>query len=60
MLTILVLMDLFDSFGHVCDHRYLKLVILAFFVVPDQLLMVTLEYFAIRAKVIDRDPKSYD
>ena len=50
MLIISVLMVLCESLGHACDPRYLKLTILEFLTVPDQTKMVTLGYFAIRAK----------
>ena len=51
---------LIDLWGNVCNPRYLKLTILAFSVVSDWPKMVSLGYFAIRAKVVGcKDPVSY-
>ena len=60
MFTITISIVLFESLVQVCNHRYLKPVILTFLVVPDKPKMVTLGYFAIRAKEVGfRDPISY-
>ena len=60
MLTISVLMVLPESSGNFCEPRYLKLIDLAFAMVPDELKMVYLENFVIRAKVVgSRDSISY-
>ena len=57
MLTISVLMVLSESSGIFCEPRYLKLINLAFVMVPDELKMVN---FVIRANVVgSRDPISY-
>ena len=57
MLTISVLMVLSESSGIFCEPRYLKLINLAFVMVPDELKMVI---FVIRAEVVgSRDPISY-
>ena len=60
MLTISVLMVLSESSGNFCEPRYLKLIDLSFVMVPDELKIVYLENFVIRAKVVgSRDPISY-
>ena len=52
---------LLDSFGNVCNYRYLRPSILAFQVAPDQPKMVYQGYFAIRFKVMGyRYPISYE
>ena len=53
-------MVLSESSGNFCEPRYLKLIDLSFVMVPDELKIVYLENFVIRAKVVgSRDPISY-
>ena len=60
MLTISVLMVLSKSICNFCEPRYLKLIDLSFVMVPDELKIVYLENFVIRAKVVgSRDSISY-
>ena len=53
-----VLIDLFESMGHLCDPQYLKPILLAFFGSPRLAQNGNFwGYFSIRAKVVGyRDP----
>lgn len=49
-ISVFIILILFEVI--LCDHRYLNAIFFAFLVVPDYSKLVTLGYFAIRAKAV--------